>query len=75
MCAAEEITDRVLREKGLRDARDEAEKATHTKSLFLANMSHEIRTPFQTILGVVELLRETELDTEQSDYEIGRAHV
>ena len=68
MCAAEEITDRILRENGLRDAKDEAEKATHTKSQFLANMSHEIRTPIQTILGVVELLHETELDTEQTDY-------
>ena len=68
MCAAEEITDRILLEKGLRDAKDDAEKATHTKSQFLANMSHEIRTPIQTILGVVELLHETALDTEQSDY-------
>jgi len=68
MFVAEDVTERVLREKGLRDAKDEAEKATHTKSQFLANMSHEIRTPIQTILGVVELLRETELDTEQSDY-------
>jgi PAS domain S-box-containing protein len=68
MCATEDITDRVTRENGLRDAKDEAEKATHTKSQFLASMSHEIRTPIQTILGGVELLHETELDTEQSDY-------
>ncbi len=68
LCTFEEITDRVQREQRLREARDEAEKATHTKSQFLANMSHEIRTPIQTILGVVELLHETELDTEQSDY-------
>jgi PAS domain S-box-containing protein len=68
LCALEEITDRVLREKSLQDAKDEAEKATNTKSQFLANMSHEIRTPIQTILGVVELLRETELDTEQLAY-------
>ena len=68
LCAVEDVTDRVLREEGLRRAKDEAEKATHTKSLFLANMSHEIRTPIQTILGIVELLRETELDTEQADY-------
>jgi len=68
MFVAEDATERILREKGLRDAKDEAEKATHTKSQFLANMSHEIRTPIQTILGVVELLRDTQLDTEQSDY-------
>jgi two-component system, sensor histidine kinase and response regulator len=68
LCTAEDVTDRVLRERRLRDAKEEAEKATHTKSQFLANMSHEIRTPIQTILGVVELLRETELDSEQSEY-------
>ncbi len=67
-CTAEDVTDRVLREARLRDAKEEAEKATHTKSQFLANMSHEIRTPIQTILGVVELLQETRLDTEQSEY-------
>jgi signal transduction histidine kinase/CheY-like chemotaxis protein len=68
LCSVEDVTERVLREEGLRRAKDEAERATHTKSLFLANMSHEIRTPIQTILGVVELLRETELDTEQAEY-------
>ncbi len=67
-CSCEEVTERVIRESRLRDAKEEAEKATHTKSQFLANMSHEIRTPIQTILGVVELLQETRLDTEQSEY-------
>ncbi len=71
LCAIEDVTERVRREEALRVAKDEAERATHTKSLFLANMSHEIRTPIQTILGVVELLRETRLDTEQADY-VGR---
>jgi PAS domain S-box-containing protein len=68
LCTIEDVTERVLREDALRTAKEEAERATHTKSLFLANMSHEIRTPIQTILGVVELLRETRLDTEQTDY-------
>jgi len=68
LCAVDEITDRILRERRLQAAKDEAEKATETKSQFLANMSHEIRTPIQTILGIVELLDDTELDSEQSDY-------
>jgi PAS domain S-box-containing protein len=68
LCAVEDVTERVLREKRLMDAKEEAEKATHTKSQFLANMSHEIRTPIQTILGVVELFKDTELDSEQSEY-------
>jgi signal transduction histidine kinase/CheY-like chemotaxis protein len=51
----------------LREARREAEAASRTKSEFLANMSHEIRTPFQGLLGMLSLLRDTELAPRQLD--------
>ncbi len=46
----------------------EAEQANTAKSAFLANMSHEIRTPLNAIIGMAELLGETRLSKEQTQY-------
>lgn len=52
----------------LTEARDQAEAANHGKSVFLANMSHEIRTPFQGLLGMLNLLGDASLTSQQRDY-------
>ncbi|WP_172329520.1 response regulator [Mangrovicoccus sp. HB161399] len=63
-----DITDTIRYERDIEDARQRAEAAARAKAAFLANMSHEIRTPMNGVVGMSELLIESELDEEQRLY-------
>ncbi|MFI3185072.1 MAG: response regulator [Methylococcaceae bacterium] len=54
--------------EALRAAKEIAEDTTRIKSEFLSNMSHEIRTPMNGVLGMLDLLSETELNSIQQDW-------
>ncbi|WP_375437625.1 PAS domain S-box protein [uncultured Hymenobacter sp.] len=67
VASAYDITESVLTERALRQAKLEVEESARAKDNFLASMSHEIRTPLNGVLGMAALLTKTELDAQQRE--------
>lgn len=66
MMLTEVITDKKNAEIEILKAKSDAVKASMAKSIFLANMSHEIRTPLNSIIGLADLLTQSDLNAENS---------
>ncbi|QGY39533.1 PAS domain S-box protein [Pseudodesulfovibrio cashew] len=66
--AWDDITDHRRNQEDLVRTREDAEAANRAKSEFLAAMSHEIRTPMNAIVGMTDILLQTDLNSDQRDY-------
>ncbi|MBU6959754.1 response regulator [Pseudomonas sp. CVAP len=66
--AFNDVTRHIEDAAALEEARRAADAANEAKTLFLATMSHEIRTPLYGVLGTLELLGMTRLDSRQQEY-------
>jgi PAS domain S-box-containing protein len=68
LISTKNITKETTLRKEIIKAKDLAQKSNQAKSEFLANMSHEIRTPLNGIIGLTDLVLNTNLNIEQKDY-------
>ena len=67
-CIDVDLTEVREAHNQLIEAKEAAEDANRAKSEFLANMSHEIRTPLNGLMGMLQLLKTTSQNTEQSEF-------
>jgi PAS domain S-box-containing protein len=68
LVVAQDISEHRIIQENLRIAKESTEAASNVKSQFFANMSHELRTPMNGIIGLSQLLSDTQLNPQQREY-------